>query len=91
MVYFLTEEGPVPVGKPIQQDLIETVTDNLDLVDSAFDSTFGEYLLGVPEAPATNITKVWIFDVDKFLQEQRIVWRSRDMVVQRFAEASEVE
>lgn len=93
MVYFLTEGGPVAIGLPIHQDLIETLTGDLSLVDSGWDPTFGEYYLGIPEGAATTITLAWIFDVDRFLDQQEIVWRKRPMTVQRFAAfgVSEVE
>lgn len=93
MVYFLTEQGPTAIGGPIHQDLVETLNANLDLVDSAWDPTFQEYLLGIPVNGASTITRVWTFDVQKFLDEQQLVWRKRPMVVQRFAArgVSEVE
>lgn len=93
MVYFLTEEGPRPVGTPIHQDLIETLTGDQGLVDSGWDPTLGEYYLGIPEGAAANITLVWIFDVELFLNEQKVVWRKRPMTLQRFAAfgVSEVE
>lgn len=93
MVYFLTEQGPTAIGLPIHQDLIETLNANLDLVDSFWDPTFQEYYLGIPVNGAATITRVWIFDVQKFLDEQQLVWRKRSMTVQRFAArgVSEVE
>lgn len=93
MVYYLTEDGPQPVGRPIHQDLIEALTGDLTLVDSGWDPTLGEYYLGIPEGSASNITLVWIFDVELFLNQQRIVWRKRPMTLQRFAAfgVSEVE
>lgn len=93
MVYFLTEGGPTPVGMPIHQDLIETLTGDQTLVDSGWDPTFGEYYLGIPEGAASNITLAWIFDVELFLNDKKIVWRKRPMTLQRFAAfgVSEVE
>lgn len=93
MVYFLTENGEQAIGKPIHQDLIASLTGDLSLVDSGYDPTFGEYYLGIPEAAATNITLAWIFDVDRFIDNQEIVWRKRPMAIQRFAAfgVSEVE
>jgi hypothetical protein len=85
MVYFLNEQGPRAVGLPIHQEIIENLTGDLTLVDSAWDPTFGEYYLGYPVGPATEITRVWVFDVDRFLQTQEIVWRRKPMDVQRFA------
>lgn len=88
MVYFLTEQGPRAVGLPIHQEIIEDLTGDLDLVDSAWDPTFGEYYLGIPVGPtATVIDKVWVFDVDRFLKTQETVWRRKPMDVQRFATA----
>lgn len=93
MVYFLTEQGPRAIGLPIHQDLIETLNANLGLVDSGWDSTFQEYYLGIPVNGASTITRTWIFDVQRFLDTQELVWRKRAMVVQRFASrgVSEVE
>ena len=87
MVYFLTEQGPKAVGTPIHQTLIETLTSNLKLVDSGWDPTFGEYMLGIPVSGAATVTQFWIFDVDRFLDIGEISWRKRDAVVQRFATA----
>jgi hypothetical protein len=87
MVYFLNEQGPRAVGLPILQDIIEELTGDLTLVDSAWDPTFGEYYLGLPVGPATEIDKVWVFDVDRFLKTQETVWRRKPMDVQRFATA----
>lgn len=92
MVYYLTEQGYTAVGHAIQQELIETLqASGLNLVDSNYDPVFGEYWLGVPESGAANITKVWIFNVNRFLDKQEMAWRTRAMNVARFALASEVE
>jgi hypothetical protein len=85
MMYFLNEQGPQSVGLPIHQEIIEDLTGDLSLVDSAWDPTFGEYYLGIPVGPTTEIVKVWVFDVDRFLKTQETVWRRKPMDVQRFA------
>ena len=87
MPYFLTEQGPRAVGLPIHQEIIEDLTGDLTLVDSAWDPTFGEYYLGIPVGAATEIDKVWVFDVDRFLKTQETIWRRKPMDVQRFAAA----
>ncbi|KKN88078.1 hypothetical protein LCGC14_0251500 [marine sediment metagenome] len=93
MVYFLTEQGPREIGLPIHQDLIENLTGDLSLVDSGYDPTFAEYYLGYPVGAAATITRVWIFDVDKFLRDGSLIWRRKPMAIARFASAgiSEVE
>ena len=85
MVYFLNERGATAVGLPIHQEIIEDLTGDLSLVDSGWDPTFGEYYLGYPVGAATEITKVWVFDVDRWLSKQETVWRRKPMDVQRFA------
>ncbi len=85
MMYYLTEQGATAIGLPIHQELIENLTGDLDLVDSGYDPTFGEYYLGIPEVAATSITLAWIFDVDRFVDNQETIWRRRPMLVQRFA------
>ena len=87
MVYFLNEQGPQAVGLPIHQEIIEDLTGDLSLVDSAWDPTFAEYYLGIPVGAATEIDKVWVFDVDRFLTTQQKIWRRKPMDVQRFAAA----
>jgi hypothetical protein len=87
MVYFLTEQGPRAVGLPIHQEIIEDLTGDLTLVDSGYDPTFAEYYLGIPVGAATEITKVWVFDIDRFLKTQDTVWRRKPMDIQRFATA----
>ncbi len=87
MVYFLTEQGAVGVGLPIHQEIIEDLTGDLSLVDSGYDPTFGEYYLGYPVGAATEITKVWVFDVDRWNEKNEIIWRRKPMDVQRFATA----
>ncbi len=87
MVYFLTENGLIAIGLPIHQELIEALTGDLSLVDSGYDPTFADYYLGIPVAAATTITRVWVFDVDRFVDKQEIVWRRKPLVLQRFATA----
>lgn len=93
MVYFLTEAGATAIGLPIHQELITDLTGDLTLVDSGYDPVFAEYYLGIPVAAATTITRVWVFDVDKFLDEGKTIWRRKPMTIQRFASAgvSQVE
>ncbi len=89
-VYFLTESGTTGVGDPIHMDLVRSLTSKQDLVDSAYDSVFHEYILGIPENGSSIITRVWYFDVRAYLSEQRLVWRTRSLSVQRFGQASTV-
>lgn len=89
-VYYLTENGPVPVGGPVQQTLIETVPANLHLVDATYDPVFGEYWLGIPENGASNITAAWIFDFKHFRETQQLRWRKRSLSAWRLATASKV-
>ncbi|KKN23261.1 hypothetical protein LCGC14_0906750 [marine sediment metagenome] len=87
MVYFLTEQGLTAIGLPIHQELIENLTGDLSLVDSGYDPTFAEYYLGIPVAAAATITRIWVFDVDRFLDKQEKVWRRKPLALQRFATA----
>ena len=87
-VYYITESSLTSIGGPIHKELVENVTDHLDKVDSAYDTAFGEYYLGVPIGGATTISKVWIFDFQRFRERQEIVWRSRSMTIERFGTAS---
>ena len=88
MVYRLSETGLSPAGRSIQQELIKQLTDNLENVDSAYDSVFNEYILGIPEAGSRTITKLWILDVDHFNLTGEERWRSRNVNVQRLAAVS---
>lgn len=90
MVYFLNESGLRAVGHPIHQELIRTVTSNLDIVDAVWDPIFNEYLLGVPEGNSNVINKVWVFDVRRFLDNQELIWRPRSQEIQRFAITSQI-
>ncbi len=87
MMYFLTEAGPRECGLPIHQELITNLTSNQDLVDSGYDPVFAEYYLGIPVAGASTITRVWVFDVDRFLRDGSQIWRRKPLAVQRFATA----
>jgi len=91
--YFSGATGPTPVGEPIQQALIESLTGNQEYVDSGWDSVFGEYWLGIPEDGANYITREWIFDLGNFLDSQRSVirWRTRDIECHRIATVSRIE
>jgi hypothetical protein len=89
-VYLLTEQGPQTVGTPIHQDLIRSLTGNLDLVDSSYDEGFHTYVLGIPEAGASSITRLWYFDVMAFHTQQKLVWRTRGIEVQRLATVSKL-
>lgn len=93
MVYFLTENGLIAVGLPIHQELITDLTGDLTLVDAGYDPTFAEYYLGIPVGAGVAISRVWVFDVDRYLDNGAKVWREKPMDIQRFATAgvSEVE
>lgn len=90
MVYLLTEGGPQPVGQHIHQELVEKLTDNLHLVDSVFDPVFRHYYLGIPVDGSDVICETYIFELDKFIDKQELVWRVRSGNIQRFALASEL-
>lgn len=90
-VYLLTQQGPRAVGMHIHRALLETLTSNLELVDSAYDPTFNEYLLAVPENGATRISGVWILDIGRMVEKQEISWRYRKQEIQRLATVSVVE
>lgn len=89
-VYLLDESSNVAVGMPIHQDLIRSLTGNLDLVDSAYDEAFHEYVLGVPENGASRITRLWYFDVMAYRTQQKMLWRTRVIEVERLATSSKV-
>jgi len=70
--------------------LIRVLTSNLELVDSTWDPVFNEYILGIPENNSEIITKLWYFDVRRFLDTGELVWRSRELEVQRLATSSSI-
>ncbi len=92
MVYILSESGIRPVGQPIHQILIERLTSNLEIVDSVFDPVFQHYYLGIPVFGSQLICEVYILDVARLMNEDKIVWRRRSCGngLQRFALASEL-
>lgn len=90
MVYFINEQGHQAIGGPIHQELIRVLTSNLELVDSTWDPVFNEYILGIPENNSEIITKLWYFDVRRFLDSGELVWRSRELEVQRLATSSSI-
>lgn len=92
MVYVLTEGGIRPVGLPIHQILIERLTDNLDRVDSVFDPVFQHYYLGIPVFGSSTICEIYILDVARLMNEDKIVWRRRSCGdgLERFGIASEL-
>lgn len=85
MVYILTESGTLtPVGGPIIDEIrtrltAEDIHVDYDLVDSLFDSWRQEYWLCIPEDEAEWVTAIWIFDLGKFMREEKIEWRKRPM------------
>jgi len=90
MPYFLSDGGLVPVGLPVAEVLRDELTGNLELVDSTYDPIEEEYWLGYPANNATTIDTVWTFNVGRFLDKQELVWRKKDMDVQRLALVSTV-
>lgn len=86
MVYILEPSGQrTPVGAPIRNELVKVLTDNVELVDSAYDSALEEYWLGIPELGADHITAVWILDVGAAIRGEGIFWRRREANIRRFA------
>lgn len=82
--YFNGGRSPQPVGKPIQRDLLERLSDeNIERVDATFDPVFGEYWLKVPG-------RVWIFDLSEFLESQEIRWRARSVAPERLSVVSRI-
>lgn len=91
MVYYLTEQGPQPVGLTVQQELLERLSDSdLELVDSAYDVVLGRYILGIPEDGAVSITALWQFDLKRFLERRQVVWWRRPVTAQRLGWTSVV-
>ena len=86
MVYYFDGTGaPQPVGVPIHNYLIRDVTDNLWFAHGVYDWVFEEYIIGVPENGATGITRLWIFDVGAYLDEQQLRWRTRSVDTNRIS------
>lgn len=93
MVYILTEGGPQPVSPWIHDELKEKLADaNMELVDSAYNASTGEYFLGIPIGESESIEEVWILDVKKFwlLDGQEQPWRRREMTIGRLAQVSAI-
>lgn len=86
MVYYFSGTGrPLPVGKPIQRELLEVLDQSvLDDVDATYDPVFQEYWMSVPNM-------VWIFDVGAFIEEQKLKWRSRDIRPSKLATVSRIQ
>jgi len=87
MVYLLSESGILPIGQAISQELIETLTSNLDRVDGIYDPIYQEYWLGIPEDGAEYMTATYILDVGKFISSRGEIvrWRKRVQNVQRYS------
>jgi hypothetical protein len=92
MVYVLTESGIRPVGLPIHQLLVERLTDNLHKVDTVFDPVFQYYYLGIPVFGSEKICEVYILDVGRLMNEDKVVWRRRSCGggLERFGIASQL-
>ena len=86
MVYIFSANGQIqPVGGAIQQELAETLTANFEVVDSAYDPIFHDYMLGIPEGGASNITAVWILNIAEMLAGRAPRWRKRSINAVRLA------
>lgn len=87
--YFSGAVGPQPIGAVIQSALLNTISnpDDQEKIDSAYDSVYGDYFLGIPENGSPHITRLWIFDLNRFLvsKGQDIQWRTRKISAQRLA------
>jgi hypothetical protein len=93
MVYILSETGIRPVGHEIHQEIVTHVTENLNLVDSAFDPVFQHYYLGTPRGASGVIRDIYILDIGRLIIGDDVVWRKRTTPVsgiQRFGIASEL-
>lgn len=83
MVYYLTADQLIPVGEPIQDELVKILYRGFEMVDAAYDTALEEFILAVPELDS-NVNRVWyILDLGVFIRTQEIQWRKRYVDCQR--------
>jgi hypothetical protein len=80
MVYYLTVQGPIAIGKPVQKVFKALSDDRLEWVQARYNPKTGEYSIGMPFADATKATEIWIFELHTFIEEKKIVWRKRNVI-----------
>ena len=90
LVYFLNEQGALPVSTLIHDEFLDKVpVSSLGLVDSAYDQLLGVYFLGLPTVASPNqIAEVWMFELKRWLVDKVPRWRRRVMPVERMLAAS---
>lgn len=83
--YFLSEQGHVPIGRPIHTELLTSLSgQDMELVDSAYDSALQDYYMKLPDHTC------WIFSVKRWNEEQVLVWRKRTIEAERLGVASTI-
>lgn len=82
MVYYLTTQLLQPVGEQILNVTKSVPRDRLQWISSSYNPVTGEYFLYLPIGDSTKATEEWIFEMNLFLEQQKIRWRKRSIVVE---------
>ncbi|NIN68849.1 MAG: hypothetical protein GTO63_30020 [Anaerolineae bacterium] len=69
---------PIPVGLPVQRDMAASIT-NLDRVYGVVDKTRHEYWLIAPTFGSSYCDLAWVWQIDPWITEQRLVWTRRKL------------
>lgn len=79
MVYaFSGGQKPIPVGLPVHRDMEESIGD-ASLVYGAVDLERHEYWLMAPIGGGDHSTLAWVWQIDPWVVERRLVWARRPL------------
>lgn len=81
-VYAFSGAGkPVPVGLPVKKDMLDTIVD-FDKVYGKVDLDLHQYWLIAPTGSATFPNIAWIWELDPWVEDRRLVWYKRELPVE---------
>ena len=82
LAYFLTEQGPTPIGEAIQDEIMSrlTVANRKQGVQASYDVANKHWWLCVPASGSSVLmTTAFIFDLGRFLLTREKIWMKLDL------------
>ena len=82
LAYFLTEQGPTPIGEAIQDEIMSqlTVANRREGVQASFDYNNQHWWLGIPASGSSILLQtIYIFDLGWFFSTLEKIWMKLDV------------
>ena len=94
MVYYMTADQVIPVGRDIQEELIKHFIpferDEWEDSQCMYDTAFQEWYIGVPWNGERNIQRWFIFDLGHYIRTREMRWRRRSVPCSRMTVVHEL-